>query len=98
MIRLVPGKFPVRIPGERYAKIHQIGKGPDTGHRFHQSNIPVSGTAAEGTGQIHRRIGIFAAEPQFVIGLLVTAGIDGGPHGQPFGDDGYIFHPFGTEA
>ena len=49
-------------------------------------------------GKIRRGIRLRSIHAQFVICLLVAAGVDGGPHLHTFGDDKNIFDPFAVKT
>ena len=82
-------------PATVNAQIAEVKKSPCRECRFHQCDVTVDGSPCHiGLCKVGRGVGFGAIHTQFVIGLLVASGVDGGSHLHPFGDDKNILDAF----
>ena len=88
VIGLVADELAHGVLGKGHPHGYQVEEGPGRQAGLDQSQIAMHGAAGEvGVGHEAGRIGIGAAQREFVIGLLVTAGVDGGAHFEALGED-----------
>ncbi len=98
VVGLVTHKLPVTVAGKRQTQVDQVHERSRREAGFDQRQIAVHTAAVKiGFGHRQRRIGLSAAHGQFVIGLLVAAGIDRRALVQPFGDNQNIIDAVGAQ-
>ena len=93
MVRLVTDILSQRIVRERDTQCYKVMESQRRHSGFHQCNIAMHGTARRKVARHeYGAVPFFARHAQLVISLLITAGIDGGPHAESLGINGNIFH------